>query len=232
MRSIFIVTTSNRFGVLEYGKVLFLFVLMSACFASSLTAGKVGQASFPDITKTSGDACPTTEEIISKTRTLQMPFIANNGQVDEQVKFYAKTFGGTVFVTKKGEIVYSLPEGREGKDVEEQRGGVLRRFGSRGAEGQGEIPGKQDAVHQMQTGWRGQVLPVRAESEFVANGYLPLLRTVNADCPPDRVLAKSLLAVYLPGVQKGADKPLNDLHSKIQNPQFSIPMRVLPLKNN
>ena len=73
MRSIFIVTASNRFGVLEYGKVLFLFVLMSACFASSLIAGKVGQASFPDITKTSGDACPTTEELITKTRHSKCP---------------------------------------------------------------------------------------------------------------------------------------------------------------
>ena len=42
-----------------------------------------------------------------------MPFIANNGQVDGQVQFYAKTFGGTVFVTKDGEIVYSLPSGRD-----------------------------------------------------------------------------------------------------------------------
>ena len=45
-----------------------------------------------------------------KTRKLQMPFMANNGQVDEQVEFYAKTFGGTVFVTKDGEIVYALPK--------------------------------------------------------------------------------------------------------------------------
>ncbi len=44
---------------------------------------------------------------------LQMPFIANEGQVDECVAFYAKTFGGTVFVTKDGEIVYSLPSGRD-----------------------------------------------------------------------------------------------------------------------
>jgi hypothetical protein len=38
-----------------------------------------------------------------------MPFIANKGQTDEKVAFYAKTFGGAVFVTKDGEIVYSLP---------------------------------------------------------------------------------------------------------------------------
>ena len=48
-------------------------------------------------------------EVIQKTKKLQMPFIANNGQTNERVKFYANTFGGTVFVTKDGEIVYSLP---------------------------------------------------------------------------------------------------------------------------
>jgi len=53
-----------------------------------------------------------------KTQKLQMPFIANKGQVDEQVRFYAKTFGGTVFVTKDGEIVYALPNNRS--DVETQ----------------------------------------------------------------------------------------------------------------
>ena len=50
-------------------------------------------------------------EVIQKTAKLQMPFIANNGQTNERVKFYANTFGGTVFVTKDGEIVYSLPVG-------------------------------------------------------------------------------------------------------------------------
>ncbi len=44
-----------------------------------------------------------------KTMKLHMPFIANDGQMDGRVKFYAKTFGGTVFVTKEGEIVYALP---------------------------------------------------------------------------------------------------------------------------
>src|SRR3990172_5573802 len=48
-------------------------------------------------------------EVIQKTKKLQMPFIANNGQMDEKVKFYANTFGGTVFITKDGDIVYSLP---------------------------------------------------------------------------------------------------------------------------
>ena len=58
---------------------------------------------------------PTNQEFITKTAKLQMPFIANNGQVNGQVKFYAKTFGGTVFVTKEGEIVYALPGRDEGQ---------------------------------------------------------------------------------------------------------------------
>src|SRR3990167_8232305 len=51
---------------------------------------------------------PTSQEFKQKTAKIHMPFIANNGQMDEQIKFYAKTFGGTVFVTKEGEIVYAL----------------------------------------------------------------------------------------------------------------------------
>ena len=92
MRSILIATDRKRFGIFEYGKVLFLFLLLSACFATSLHA-----------------ASPTRDEIITKTQTLQMPFITNTGQMNEQVQFYAKTFSGTVFVTKDGEIVYALP---------------------------------------------------------------------------------------------------------------------------
>lgn len=61
---------------------------------------------------------PSKTEVIQKTQKLQIPFIANDGQTNEKVKFYANTFGGTVFVTKDGEIVYSLPN--NGSDVETQ----------------------------------------------------------------------------------------------------------------
>src|SRR3989338_1495885 len=61
---------------------------------------------------------PTNQEFKQKTAKLHMPFIANNGQMHERVKFYAKTFGGTVFVTKEGEIVYALPN--NSSDVETQ----------------------------------------------------------------------------------------------------------------
>lgn len=40
---------------------------------------------------------------------LEIPFIANAGQTDPAVAYYAQTFAGTVFITKDGRIVYSLP---------------------------------------------------------------------------------------------------------------------------
>src|SRR5574341_291036 len=51
---------------------------------------------------------PSKAEIIQNTQKLQIPFIANKGQSDGRVMFYANSFGGTVFVTKDGEIIYSL----------------------------------------------------------------------------------------------------------------------------
>lgn len=60
---------------------------------------------------------PSKEEVAQKIQTLKMPFIANEGQVDDRVEFYANTLGGTVFVTTHGEIVYALP-----KRVDEDNG--------------------------------------------------------------------------------------------------------------
>ncbi len=39
----------------------------------------------------------------AKMAAMRMPFVANEGQMDENVKFYANTFGGTVFVTREGQ---------------------------------------------------------------------------------------------------------------------------------
>lgn len=39
-----------------------------------------------------------------------VPFITNQGQTDERVRFYAGVDGGTVYVTRTGEIVYDLPK--------------------------------------------------------------------------------------------------------------------------
>ena len=75
---------------------------------------------------------PLKENITQKIQKLQAPFIANIGQMDERVRFYAQTFRGTVFVTEDGAIVYSLPEGR-GRDVPD---GASQQVNA-GAEGQG-----------------------------------------------------------------------------------------------
>ena len=48
------------------------------------------------------------QAMVQKVLKLQMPFIANQGQVSKEVSFYAKTFGGSAYVTQKGEIVYSF----------------------------------------------------------------------------------------------------------------------------
>ena len=52
---------------------------------------------------------PSKAEVMQKTKKLQMPFIANEGQTDERVMFYAHTFGGTVFVTKTGRLSMPCP---------------------------------------------------------------------------------------------------------------------------
>ncbi|MEW6037913.1 MAG: SBBP repeat-containing protein [Pseudomonadota bacterium] len=42
-------------------------------------------------------------------RGIALPFVANGGQSDPRVAYQAATFAGTVFVTRAGELVYSLP---------------------------------------------------------------------------------------------------------------------------
>jgi hypothetical protein len=58
-------------------------------------------------------------EILSKVYSLQMPFIENEGQIaDEGIRYYTKTIGGTVCVTKEGEIVYSLLKSGKQNSIE------------------------------------------------------------------------------------------------------------------
>jgi len=45
--------------------------------------------------------------------TLRVPFIANQGQIDEQIGFYARTFGGTLHVECDGGMIYTLPLNRK-----------------------------------------------------------------------------------------------------------------------
>ena len=50
----------------------------------------------------------TTETVMQQTASLSMPFIKNEGQADPQVKFYANTFAGTVYLTENN-LTYAIP---------------------------------------------------------------------------------------------------------------------------
>ena len=66
----------------------------------------------------------STAGVLLQAKTLHIPFMENRGQVNDKVMFYARTFGGTVFLTQEGEIVYSLPEIT--KEGQGERGIVLK----------------------------------------------------------------------------------------------------------
>jgi hypothetical protein len=55
------------------------------------------------------DAAPADGRARANLAGTRLPFIENQGQVDQHVSYYAPTFAGTVFVTSRGELVYSLP---------------------------------------------------------------------------------------------------------------------------
>lgn len=59
------------------------------------------------------------ERVAQTVQKLSIPFVANCGQVDRKVKFYANTFSGTFFVTEKGEIIYLLPKIHEKSGIVE-----------------------------------------------------------------------------------------------------------------
>ncbi|GAN33996.1 MAG: hypothetical protein DYG83_13515 [Candidatus Brocadia sp. AMX2] len=101
MRNASFSLTCGKFNTFGYMTVL----LLTMSFSKTLFAGQMGADK------------PSQAEVIQKTKKLQIPFIANMGQTDERVEFYANTFGGTVFVTKDGEIVYSLPGRDEGQET-------------------------------------------------------------------------------------------------------------------
>ena len=93
-----------------------------------------------------------------------------------------------MFVTKDGEIVYALPDGR----VETSPMGRLGRMqGSRGVSIWGKVV----------LGWYGQAPLVRAESEFVvANAYSPFYTLIMPIVYRIVFFAKSLIAAHLPGL--------------------------------
>ena len=93
----------------------FILVLLAGFVAGGLRATAAGAesapvGSVPSFVKDSAGSQDRRAEkaMISSAR---VPFVANEGQIaDPQVKYYAKTFGGTVYALSGGRIVYSLPQ--------------------------------------------------------------------------------------------------------------------------
>lgn len=67
----------------------------------------------PVLEKPTVETATEAERVAKAVEGLSIPFIANTGQTDPKVAYYAQTFSGTVFVTKSGEVVYALPGKKE-----------------------------------------------------------------------------------------------------------------------
>ena len=63
-----------------------------------------------------GSSPPDRSSVQGRLAAMAVPFVANDGQIDSRVAFYAPTFAGTVFVTRDGRIVYALPQGPKSPD--------------------------------------------------------------------------------------------------------------------
>src|SRR5262249_53910145 len=98
---------ADRCGSPALSCLSMIWLVLAFVAASGLHA-----AAIPDM-MTGRDGAATATEINKKRRDLQVPFIMNQGQTDERVKFYAKTLGGTIYVTRHGEIVYDLPKRKD-----------------------------------------------------------------------------------------------------------------------
>ena len=66
-------------------------------------------ASSLPLTTFAQEATPGTDDVQSRLGGVRVPFVTNEGQIDPRVAYYAPTFAGTLFVTQRGELVYSLP---------------------------------------------------------------------------------------------------------------------------
>ena len=89
---------SSRFGKIRHSVL--------ACLALLVSLDLSATSRQPVLTRT---AHLDQTEAGRKLSGLRIPFVANAGQTDSAVAFYAPTFAGTAFVTRDGKIVYSLP---------------------------------------------------------------------------------------------------------------------------
>lgn len=105
------------------------FVTFSGAFrnARRVAAGALGVAALL-VSEAQGAAVQREGAATRSLGALSLPFIRNEGQMDPAVAYYAATFAGTVFVTRNGEIVYALPEGRRGPIGPRDSEDLLRRL--------------------------------------------------------------------------------------------------------
>ena len=135
-------------------------------------------------------ATPTDAEARAQLSGLRLPFIANSGQVDTTVAYYAPTFAGTLFVTQQGQVVYGLPgwsltetlvEGRPRPVGQDPSGtGVSYFFGSDPA---GWRP-KVATYEQVSLGevWSGVAVSLRAHGRSIEKVF-----TVSPGTSVDRI---------------------------------------------
>ncbi len=71
-----------------------------------------------------GSNIPSKKEITRKLIGLSIPFVANEGQIDRDIAYYARTFAGTIYVTKEGSMTYSLRKGDRRAAFKEEVSGV------------------------------------------------------------------------------------------------------------
>lgn len=92
---------------------------------------------------------PTT---LKKMSTLAVPFVPNAGQWDARAAFAAQTFAGTLFVTKQGELVYSLPGKPFHTSPNDDDGGSTPSPATRERDGL-RAPDKHNQAQQRTPGW-------------------------------------------------------------------------------
>jgi hypothetical protein len=85
-------------GIATHSRTTFIFVLaLLTGFVFLLMPDRQASVSLPQT------ASHTTSAI-----NFSVPFVANEGQTSAEVAYYANSFSGSVFITRQGELVYSL----------------------------------------------------------------------------------------------------------------------------
>ncbi len=85
----------------------------------------LGVMSLPHLAEASSGKSPG-PGLKPKANRIQLPFIANEGQTDDKVKYYARTFNGSFFVTQNGELVYSIEKRSKSGSSEKSEHSIIK----------------------------------------------------------------------------------------------------------